>query len=64
VDPVWLIPVAALPVGGAAIVALGRSALEEARLLADELARQRDVAASLRRLRDGLTDLGASLPRR
>ena len=63
-DPVWLIPVAALLVGGAAIVALGRSALEEARLLVEELGRQRDVAASLQRLGEGLADLGASLPRR
>ena len=63
-DPVWLIPVAALLNGGAAIVALGRSALEEARLLADELGRQREVAASLRRLGDGLAELGATLPRR
>jgi hypothetical protein len=63
VNPVWLIPMAALLVGGAAIVAFGRSALEESRLLVEELGRQRDVAAALRRLGDGLADLGATLPR-
>jgi len=64
VDPVWLIPVAALLVGGAAIVALGRSAVDEARLLTAELARQRALVDALVRLGEGLSDLGGHLPRR
>ena len=63
-NPVWLVPLAAVLVGGAAVVALLRSAAEEVRLLADEIGRQRDVGDSLRRLGAGLTDLGASFPRR
>ena len=64
VNPVWLVPLGAAVVGGAAVVALLRAALEEGRLLAEEIGRQREVATSLRRLTDGLADLGASLPRR
>lgn len=63
-NPLWLVPLAAVLVGGAAVVALLRSAAEEARLLAEEVGRQRDVGESLRRLAAGLTDLGASFPRR
>ena len=63
-NPVWLVPLGAALVGGAAVVALLRAALEEARLLAEEIGHQREVATSMRRLAEGLADLGASLPRR
>ena len=63
-NPVWLVPLAALLIGGAAIVALVRSAAEEATLLADELGRQRDVVDSLGRLRVAMSDLGQYVPRR
>ena len=63
-NPVWLVPLGAALVGGAAVVALLRAALEEARLLAEEVGHHREVATSLRRLGDGLAELGASLPRR
>ena len=49
-NPVWLVPVLALLVGGAATVALLRGAAEEAKLLVDELAREREVARSFTRL--------------
>ncbi len=49
-SPLWLVPGAVVLVGGAAIVALLRSAAEESRLLLDELVRQREVGRSLRRL--------------
>lgn len=63
-NPVWLVPLGAVLVGGAAVTALVKSAVEEARLLAEELGRQRAVAASLQRLGEALGDLGTSLPRR
>lgn len=47
-SPLWLLPGLIMLVGGAAIVALLRSVAEEARLLAGELGRQREVADALR----------------
>ncbi|MEA3020588.1 MAG: hypothetical protein QOI47_2112 [Actinomycetota bacterium] len=49
-SPLWLLPGLVLLVGGAAVLALLRSAAEEARLLVDELGRQRDLGIALRRL--------------
>jgi cytochrome c-type biogenesis protein CcmH/NrfF len=49
-SPLWLLPGLILLVGGAAIIALLRSAAEEARQLATELGRQRDVGDAARRL--------------
>lgn len=64
VNPVWLVPVAAVLVGGAAVAALVRSAAEEARVLVEELRRQESLTSALRRLAGALSDLGGSLPRR
>jgi cytochrome c-type biogenesis protein CcmH/NrfF len=50
VSPLWLIPGGVVLLGGALIVALLRSAAEEAKLLTDELSRQREVTAAVRRL--------------
>lgn len=51
-NPLWLLTGAVVVVGGAVILALLRNAAEEAKLLADELARQRQVAGAVRRLGD------------
>lgn len=53
-SPLWLIPGLVALLGAALVLALVRSAAEEARLLADELGRQREVGAALGRLRDAL----------
>jgi ADP-ribose pyrophosphatase YjhB (NUDIX family) len=50
VNPLWLIPGGVVLVGGAALVALLRNVTEEARLLVDAIARQREVAEAARRL--------------
>ena len=60
-NPLWLVPGLVLLVGGAATAALLRGALEEARLLVDELGRQRDVGAAARRLVGDLGTLGSPL---
>ena len=60
-SPLWLLPGLVLLVGGAAIVALLRSASEESRLLLDELVRQREVGRSLRRLDESLRTAGGVL---
>jgi hypothetical protein len=52
VSPLWLIPGAVVVLGGAVILALLRSAGEEAKLLAEELARQRQVGAAVHQLGD------------
>ena len=51
-SPLWLIPGGIALLGGAVILALLRSAAEEARLLHAELAEQRHVASAVRRLGD------------
>mgnify|MGYP000754728809 CR=1 FL=1 len=51
-NPLWLLTGAVVLIGGAVLLALLRGASEEARLLAQELTRQRDVAGALRRLGD------------
>ena len=61
VSELWLVPGLVVLVGGAAIVALLRSAAEESRLLLDELVRQREVGQSLRRLDDSLRTAGGVL---
>lgn len=53
-SPLWLIPGLIAVLGAALVLALVRSAAEEARLLADELGRQREVGAALGRLLDAL----------
>ena len=63
-SPIWLIPGLVALVGGAAIVALLRSAAEESRLLLDELVRQREVGQALRRLDESLRDVGGALKAR
>jgi hypothetical protein len=60
VSPLWLIPGVVVLLGSAMILALVRSAGEEARLLVAELRRQQEVAEGLRRLRDAMRTL--SLP--
>jgi protein-S-isoprenylcysteine O-methyltransferase Ste14 len=50
VNPFWLVSGLVLLVGGVAVVALLRGTAEEARLLVEELGRQRQVAESVRRL--------------
>jgi hypothetical protein len=61
VNPLWLVPGLVALIGGAAIVALLRSAAEESRLLLDELVRQREVGRSLRRLDESLRAAGGVL---
>lgn len=63
-NPLWLVPGLVLLVGGAAIVALLRSAAEESRLLLDELVRQREVGRALRRLDGGLRAAAGTLRER
>jgi cytochrome c-type biogenesis protein CcmH/NrfF len=64
-SPLWLIPGLVLLIGSAAIVALLRSTAEEAKLLAEEIGRQREVGESIRRLGEALRALrGPAWPRR
>ena len=49
-SPLWLLPGLIALVGGAVVVALARSAAEEARLLGAELGRQSAVADKARRV--------------
>jgi hypothetical protein len=56
-----LIPGVVILVGGAVIVALLRSAADEARLLHEELVRQREVGTSLRALETSLRGVGSPL---
>lgn len=57
VNPLWLIPGGVALLGGAAVVALLRNAAEEAKLLLDAVARQRDVGRSARRLATELAEV-------
>lgn len=50
-NPVWLVPILVLIVGGAAMVALLRSTAEAARELAGEVARFGELHVSLARVR-------------
>jgi hypothetical protein len=61
VNELWLIPGGVLLLGGAATVALLRSAAEESRLLLEELVRQREVGSALRRLEQSLRTTGGVL---
>lgn len=63
-SPIWLIPGLVALVGGAAIVALLRSAAEESRMLLEELHRQREIGSSLRRLNDSVQAAAGSLRER
>jgi hypothetical protein len=54
VNPLWLLTGGVVVVGGAGILALLRGAAEEAKLLGEELARQREVGQAVRRLGDAL----------
>jgi len=58
-----LIPGGVLLLGGAAVLAVLRSAGEESKLLLDELVRQREVGHSLRRLDESLRAVGGTLRR-
>ena len=60
-NPLWLVPGLVALIGGAAVVALLRSAAEESRLLLDELVRQREVGRSLRGLDESLRTAGGVL---
>lgn len=60
-SPLWLLPGLVLLVGGAAIVALLRSAAEEASLLVAELGRQREVGEGVKRLATELSGLRGPL---
>jgi hypothetical protein len=53
-NPVWLVPLFVLAVGGAAMVALLRSANESARELAAEVARFGELHGALARIRTEL----------
>lgn len=53
-NPVWLVPILVLAVGGAAMVALLRSAGESARELAAEVARFGELHGALARVRTEL----------
>jgi cytochrome c-type biogenesis protein CcmH/NrfF len=55
-SPLWLVPGGVVLVGGAVIVASLRHTAEEAKLLADEIARQRDVGVAARHLRESVRD--------
>lgn len=55
-NPVWLVPFLAAVLGGAALVALVRSAVASARELGTELARFGELHVSLAALRADLHD--------
>lgn len=55
-SPLWLLPGAVVVIGVAVIFALFRSVTEEAKLLIDELTRQRDVSTKARRLADSVRE--------
>lgn len=63
-SPLWLVPGLVVVLGGVLLVALVRAAGEEARLLADELTRQRAVAEAIRSLGSSMRTLGGRLPTR
>jgi cytochrome c-type biogenesis protein CcmH/NrfF len=63
-SPLWLLPGLVLLVGGAAVIALLRSAAEEARLLTAELGRQREVGDAARTLADELRTTRGQVRRR
>ncbi|HVM53499.1 MAG TPA: hypothetical protein VM262_09910 [Acidimicrobiales bacterium] len=56
-SPLWLIPGFVVLLGSALVLALVRSAGEEARLLASELQRQREVGEAVRGLAGSLRTL-------
>lgn len=60
-SPLWLIPGLVVLLGSVAILALVRSAATEARLLADELGRQREVGSAIARLHEALRLVGGPL---
>ena len=60
-NPVWLVPILVMVVGGAAMVALLRSTTESARELAAEVARFGELHASLARVRTELQQGTATL---
>ena len=60
-NPLWLVPGLVLLVGGVATVAFLRGAVEETKLLVDEIGRQREVAAAGRRLATAFAGLGSPL---
>lgn len=61
-NPLWLLTAGVLVIGGAAILACLRGTAEAAKLLTEELARQREVAEAIRRL--GTAASAASRPLR
>lgn len=61
-NPLWLLTAGVLLLGGAAILAFLRGTAEAAKLLNDELARQREVAEAIQRL--GAAAHAASRPLR
>jgi hypothetical protein len=60
-SPLWLLPGLLILLGSVAILALVRGVATEARLLADELGRQREVGTAIRSLHDGLRAVGGPL---
>lgn len=63
-SPLWLIPGLVVLLGTALVLALLRAAADEARLLAEEVGRQREVAHAVRRLGDALRATSEALPAR
>jgi hypothetical protein len=63
-SPLWLLPGGVVLLGGAVIVALLRGAAEEATMLSEALARQRDVGAAVRRLHDSVRSTPRPVMRR
>ena len=61
-NPLWLLTAGVLVIGGAVILAFLRGTAEAAKLLSDELARQREVAEAIQRL--GTAAHAASRPLR
>ena len=61
-NPLWLLTAGVLVIGGAVILAFLRGTAEAAKLLSEELARQREVAEAIRRL--GTAAHAASRPLR
>jgi hypothetical protein len=53
-SPLWLLSGLVLLIGSTAALALLRSAADEARLLTEELARQGEIGAAIRRLADAI----------
>jgi hypothetical protein len=60
-SPLWLIPGLVVLLGSVAVLALVRNAATEARLLADELGRQRELGSAIAGLHDSLRTVGGPL---